>query len=157
MKGLPATVSPFSLGPSSRKSLVLFVCGAILLWTLGAFAQSTSTGTIVGQASDPSGAVVPGATVSLIDHTTGTTKTTTTNDAGRFVFVNVNPGTYDVTVAKAGFAQAKFSQQEISIGRQTTLNATLKVGGASEQVVVEGSGAQLQTLNATVGTTIAFR
>ena len=135
----------------------LILCGAMLLVACAAVAQSTSTGTIVGQVTDSSGAVVPDATVSLIDRTTGTSKTVTTNEAGRYVFVNVNPGSYDVTYAKTGFAQAKFSSQDVSIGRQLTLNATLKVGAANEQIVVEASGATLQTLNATVGTTIAFR
>ena len=136
---------------------VLILCGAMLLFANSVVAQSTSTGTIVGQVTDSTGAVVPDTTVSLIDRTTGTTKTVTTNDAGRYVFVNVNPGSYDVTYTKTGFAQAKFSAQDVSIGRQLTLNATLKVGGANEQVVVEASGATLQTLNATVGTTIEFR
>ncbi|HXN22199.1 MAG TPA: carboxypeptidase-like regulatory domain-containing protein [Candidatus Dormibacteraeota bacterium] len=121
------------------------------------YAQASSSGTVVGQVTDPTGAVVGGATVSLIDNTTGTTKATTTNDAGRYIFVNVNPGTYDITVEKAGFAQAKFAQQEVSLGQQLTVNAALKVGSTTEQVVVEASGATLQTLNATVGTTIGFQ
>ena len=155
MRRLPTRV--FHLTSPARTLFLLLLCSAFLLFANSMLGQSTSTGTVVGQASDPSGAVVPGATVSLIDHTTGTTKTTTTNDAGRFVFVNVNPGTYDITITKQGFATAKFPQQAVSIGQQTSVNATLKVGGASEQVVVEASGATLQTLNATVGTTIAFQ
>ncbi len=155
MRRLPSRVIHFNL-TFARGFLVMF-CSALLLLALPAFSQSTSTGTIVGQANDPSGAVVPGATVALVDHATGTSKTTTTNDSGRFVFVNVNPGVYDVNITKEGFATARFPQQEVSIGRQTTINATLKVGGAKEEVVVEASGASLQTLNATVGTTIAFR
>src|ERR1044071_3745277 len=157
MRRLPTLVSHSSNALPARKLLLLLFCGAILLWTMSTWAQSTSAGTIVGQVTDATGAVVPGANVSLIDRSTGTTKTMTTNDAGRYVYVNVNPGTYDITVTKPGFAQAKFSQQAVSIGGQLTLNAVLKVGGASEQIVVEASGATLQTLNATVGTSIAFR
>ena len=108
----------------------------------------------MGLVTDPTGAIVPEATVSLIDHTTGTTKTTTTNEAGRYIFVNVNPGIYDITVNKTGFTQARFAQQEVSIGRQLTVDATLKVGAATQEVVVEASGTTLQTLNSTVGTTI---
>src|SRR5690349_24541977 len=80
-------------------SLALFVF-AISFAPLSTWAQSTSTGTVVGLVTDPTGAIVPEATVSLIDHTTGTTKTTTSNEAGRYIFVNVNPGTYDITVNK---------------------------------------------------------
>jgi hypothetical protein len=156
MRRLPAHLSPAN-DLLARRFFLLLLCGALLTFALPLLGQSTSTGTIVGQASDPSGAVIPGATVSLIDHTTSTTKTTTTNDAGRFVFVNVNPGVYDINITKAGFAAAKFPQQVVSLGQQTTINATLKVGGANEEVVVEASGATLQTLNSTVGTTISFQ
>jgi Carboxypeptidase regulatory-like domain len=134
-------------------ALVLLSCVVVLNPT-STWAQSTSTGTVVGLVTDPTGAIVPEATVSLIDHTTGTTKTTTTNEAGRYIFVNVNPGTYDITVNKTGFTQARFQKQEVSIGRQLTVDATLKVGTATQEVVVEASGTTLQTLNSTVGTTI---
>src|SRR5207248_2706328 len=134
-------------------SLALFAF-VVALNPLSTWAQSTSTGTVVGLVTDPTGAIVPEATVSLIDHTTGTTKTTTTNQAGRYIFVNVNPGIYDITVNRTGFTQARFTQQEISIGRQLTVDATLKVGAATQEVVVEASGTTLQTLNSTVGTTI---
>src|SRR5882762_870731 len=133
------------------------LCSAFLLLTLPLFGQSTSTGTVVGLITDQTDAPVVGATVSLIDHTTGTTKTTTTNDAGRYVFVNVDPGIYDIKVEKTGFALAKIAQQEVSLGRQLTVNAKLKLGEISETVVVEASGANLQTLNAAVGTTIGFQ
>jgi len=64
---------------------------------------------------------------------------------------------YDIQVEKTGFSLAKFAQQEVSIGRQLTVNAKLKIGSVSETVVVEASGANLQTLNAAVGTTIGFQ
>src|SRR5205823_6222913 len=117
-------------------SLALFAF-VVALNPLSTWAQSTSTGTVVGLVTDPSGAIVPESTVSLIDHTTGTTKSTTTNEAGRYIFVNVNPGTYDITVNKTGFTQARFTKQEVSIGRQLTVDATLKVGTATQEVVVE--------------------
>src|SRR5215813_1938682 len=139
-----------------RAAFLLLSCVLVLTPVL-TWAQSTSTGTVVGLVTDPTGAIVPEATVSLIDHTTGTTKTTTTNDVGRYIFVNVNPGTYDITVNKTGFTQARFAKQEVSLGRQLTVDATLKVGAATQEVVVEASGATLQTLNATVGTTIGFQ
>src|SRR5881394_3124832 len=141
---------------SSRqyKAAFLLLSCVLALSPVLTWAQSTSTGTIVGLVTDPTGAIVPEATVSLIDHTTGTTKTTTTNEVGRYIFVNVNPGTYDITINKTGFTQARFQKQEINIGRQLTVDATLKVGTATQEVVVEASGTTLQTLNATVGTTI---
>ncbi len=146
---------------SSRMKWVVFsflFCCAVCLPTPTRLAgQSTSTGTVVGLVTDETDAPVVGATVSLIDHSTGTTKGTTTNDVGRYVFVNVNPGMYDIQVEKTGFNLARFAQQEVSIGRQLTVNAKLKVGSVTDTVVVEASGATLQTLNAAVGTTIGFQ
>ena len=130
---------------------------AMALNGMPAIGQSTSTGTVVGQVTDASDAPVAGATVSLVDHATGTTKTATTNEAGRYVFANVSPGVYDIRIEKTGFAVAKFTQQEVSLGRQLTVNAQLKVGALAETIVVEASGTTLQTLNATVGTTITFQ
>jgi hypothetical protein len=135
----------------------LFCCATCLLTPNSLVGQSTSTGTVVGLVTDETDAPVVGATVSLIDRSTGTTKGTTTNDVGRYVFVNVNPGMYDIQVEKIGFTVAKFAQQEVSIGRQLTVNAKLKIGSVTETVVVEASGANLQTLNAAVGTTIGFQ
>lgn len=135
----------------------LFCCAVCLVIPASLAGQSTSTGTVVGLVTDETDAPVVGATVSLVDHSTGTAKGTTTNDVGRYVFVNVNPGMYDIQVEKTGFSLAKFAQQEVSIGRQLTVNAKLKIGSVSETVVVEASGANLQTLNAAVGTTIGFQ
>jgi len=129
---------------------------AIAISALPAAAQSAATATVVGQVTDPTGAVVVGANVALYDTTTNTARTTTTNDSGRYVFANVNPGSYEVRVNKEGFAAAK-ARYNLSIGQSLTANIALQVGSANQEVVVEASGAELQTLNATVGTTIGFR
>jgi hypothetical protein len=130
-------------------SMLAFVMSAKVLW-----AQSTATGTIAGLVSDPSGAVVPGATVTLTDATTGAPRTATTNDAGRYFFANVTPGKYDLSFTKMGFAAAKLSAQEVEIGKSATINIMLPVGSTNEVIEVQGSSVQLQTMSATVGDTI---
>ncbi|HEU5451643.1 MAG TPA: carboxypeptidase-like regulatory domain-containing protein [Terriglobales bacterium] len=118
----------------------------------------TSSGSVIGVVTDPTAAVVPGATVTLTDKATGTARTTVSNDQGRYVFVNTNAGSYDISVAKQGFSTARIANQTVSVGQQLTANVQLQVGQANEEVVVESSaGAQLQTLNATVGTTVDSR
>src|SRR3989442_7686324 len=87
----------------------VFLCSVLLFVTPPLFGQSTSTGTVVGQVTDATDAPVAGARVSLTDHTTGTTKGTTTNDAGRYVFVDGDPGKYDIEVVKTGIALAKYA------------------------------------------------
>jgi hypothetical protein len=70
---------------------VLLVCIYCFTATIPAWTQSTDTGTIAGTVSDPSGAVVPGVNVTLKDTTTGSSRSTATNAAGRYIFVNITP------------------------------------------------------------------
>src|SRR5579884_3866109 len=116
-------------------------------------AQSTNAGTVVGTVTDPSGAVISGANLTLTDKTTNTVRTTTSSDTGRYVFTNVNPGTYDLTVKHAGFAEGRVARLRVEVGQQVTANVPLRVGGATEQVEVQVTGTELQTLNSTIGNT----
>lgn len=152
-----------SLTQSFREGILAAAVQAtalLLMLTLGAgtiFAQSAASGTVSGQITDPTSAAIVGAAVTLTDIATGTTRTTTTNDSGRYLFVNVDPGTYDVDVRKQSFAETKVAAQKVTVGSVTTVNLALKVGEATQSITVEASGATLQTMNATVGTTIGFQ
>lgn len=149
-----ASLSPG--GRQARRFLIglLILCLGLATNSIASWAQSTDTGMVVGSVTDPSGAVVPKAKVTLRGTTTGVVRTTETTDTGRFVFVNIPPGTYDVTVRQTGFAEARVSQQVVSVGRQLTLNIPLKLGAATQEVVVQASNTDLQTLNATIGNTV---
>ena len=131
--------------------LLLVVCVGS---SLPASAQSTSTGTVAGSVTDPTGAVVAGAVVTLTDIATNTARTTTTNASGRYIYVDVNPGIYSIAVSKSGFATTKTENQEVKVGASLTLNLALQVGGANVVVEVTTAGTELQTMNATVGNTI---
>ena len=122
-------------------------------------AQTASSGSVVGQVSDPQGAIVAGADIALTDTTTKSTLSTTTNETGRYNFPVVHPGVYDLVVTKTGFKTAKFSGQRVSVGSVLTLNVSLDVGALTETVVVTAGagGTELQTVNATVGTTINLK
>jgi hypothetical protein len=137
-------------------SLSVVVMFCFLLLCLGAVpvcAQSTNTGTIVGSVTDQSGAVISGAAVTLTDANTRSARRETTNEAGRYVFVDVNPGNYALTVSKQGFSTAE-TQTEVKVGSQSTLNLSLQVGGGNVVVEVTSVGTELQTMNATVGNTV---
>ena len=131
------------------------LCSAVLLLSSAptAWAQSTSTGTVVGNVTDPSGAVVPGATVTLTDTNTKTSRTTTTNQAGRYIFVDVAPGPYELNITKQGFSTTK-TQTSVQVGAATTANMTLQVGTSNVVVEVTAVGNELQTMNATIGNTL---
>jgi len=121
-----------------------------------ALAQSSNTGTVSGTVVDPSNAIVQGATVTLTNTGTAAAQSTTTNSGGRYVFAFVNPGTYSVTAAKSGFNTSVVSNQTVQVGLQLTINVTLQVGAASTTVEVTSTpGAELQTMNSTVGTTLS--
>jgi len=117
--------------------------------------QAASTGTVAGTVTDPTGAAVAGAAVSIIDPSTNDSRKTTTNEAGRYIFANVAPGTYHVTINKTGFRVTKFTGQVVNVGSALTLNATMELGSVSQIVEVTATGAELQTLNATVGNSVA--
>src|SRR5664279_2672315 len=87
-----------SLVSISTLALLVLCCAALPGW-----AQTTSMGTITGLVTDQSNAVVPDATVTVTDVATKEARTIATNEAGRYVFVNLPPGTYNITVGKAGF------------------------------------------------------
>ncbi|HUB77645.1 MAG TPA: carboxypeptidase-like regulatory domain-containing protein, partial [Bryobacteraceae bacterium] len=105
--------------------------------------------------TDASGAAVPGAAIKLVDTATGAAFVSVSNDAGRYNFPTVPPGKYDITFSKEGFSTYDIKAQDVKIGIVLTLNASLKVGSTSTTVEVSATvGAELQTMNATVGNTL---
>jgi hypothetical protein len=110
------------------------------------FGQSSNTGTVVGVVEDPSGAVT--------DLSTKTERKTATSHTGQYVFVNIPPGEYSISASKSGFATDKVASQTVTVGTQTTANFKLQVGSEATTVEVHTSGADLQTLNATIGSTV---
>jgi hypothetical protein len=142
---------------SSKRSLLVI---ALLLCTCALvpsalFSQSASTGTVAGIVTDPSGAAVAAATVTLTDKATNTPRTASTNENGRYILVDIPAGTYDVNISKQGFRISRLSDQTVNVGTALTLNVTLEIGSVAESVEVTASNAELQTLNATVGNTIS--
>ena len=141
----------------ARKNLAYFCFLFVLICVWGpvhARGQAISTGTIQGAVTDPAGAVVAGATVTLTDAATNTSRTEISNDSGRYIFANVTPGIYDVTITKQGFRVTKFVKQEVTVGANIQLDAKLELGSNVETVEVTAGGASLETSTATVGNTL---
>src|SRR5271166_3057738 len=86
-----------------RKAFTILAPVMLLLLPTSLFAQSIVTGAVNGTVTDPSGAVVPGATVTLKDQATGESKAGATNSAGLFSFALLRPGTYTLAVSQTGF------------------------------------------------------
>jgi Carboxypeptidase regulatory-like domain len=119
-----------------------------------AFGQATSTGTIVGVVTDATGAVIPGATITLTDVATKTIRKTVTNKDGQFVLQDVTPSTYDISATNAGFSTDVITGETVSVGTQTTANFKMTVGSQTTTVEVQAASTDLQTMNATLGSTV---
>jgi hypothetical protein len=117
-------------------------------------AQSANAGVITGTVTDPTGAVIPGATVVVSDPKSATTRNTVSNKDGLFILPDVPPGTYDVKVTKPGFSTDEIPDLTVSVNTQSTANFKLAVGAESTVISVEASNADLQTINATTGQTV---
>jgi hypothetical protein len=131
----------------------LVMCAVVLC--PGLLCQSTSSGSVSGLVTDEKNAAVPGATVELYDAATGGARTISTNETGRYI-LQAPPGLYDVNVSKTGFSVYRVSAQRVEVGLTLTINAALKIG--SEYTTIEvtaASGSSLQTMNATVGSTLS--
>ena len=120
-----------------------------------AFSQTTTAGSVAGQVVDEQSAAVPGAQIRFVDPTTGATLNTMSNDAGRFIFSTVPPGNYNMTITKQGFSTFSMKNQNVDVAAVLTINAKLSVGTTTTVVEVSATtGAELQTMNATVGNTL---
>ena len=115
---------------------------------------------VTGTVTDVSGAVVPGARVTLTDTKTSTELTTTTNDEGTYVFSNVTPGPgFRLTFTAQGFQTLVINDVQLGIARTETHNAQLTAGQVSETVTVtsDAGDATLNTTDASVGNIIGRR
>ncbi|MBI4465320.1 MAG: carboxypeptidase regulatory-like domain-containing protein, partial [Acidobacteria bacterium] len=125
----------------------LLVC--VFLGSGMAVAQVT-TGTILGTTSDSTGAVIPGATVTLRNVDTGNSRTITTDAAGRYRAPQLPLGSYEIAVEAAGFQTAVRTGVTLTVGREAVLDFTLQVGAVAERITVTGEAPLIETTNATV-------
>ena len=127
-----------NLGSKSALWMSALLCGLLTFGALNAFPQA-ETGQIVGSVSDPSGASVPGAKVTVKSVATGTERSQTTSDVGAFTFPNLLPETYEVTVEAPGFTTVK-QQTTVTVGMKIGLDLKLEVGKAETVVEVQATG-----------------
>src|SRR5260370_31326500 len=130
----------------------IFAIGLVI--ALPALAQVGGSGSIQGLVSDPSGAVIPGATVTATNVATGVKTTRPTTDAGYYVLSPLPPGEYTVSASAQGFQT--LTQEHIVVDALSTvgLNLTMKIGASAEQVTVVDAPPQLNTSDARMGQTI---
>ncbi len=130
---------------------LLSVLVIALLMTPSLVAQSLVSGDITGTVTDPSGAVVPNATVTLKSTSTGQTRNTTTNNNGAYRFSLLQPGAYTVTATATGFSKAE-TTANINVGQATVADVKLAVGTSSQTVEVTSAVPLVQADNADLST-----
>jgi len=114
----------------------------------------SGSGAITGVVSDPSGAVVAGATVTVILQN-GQSQTTTTDSNGRYLFSSLSAGTYEIDFNARGFQQTTVTRVPVQPGSTTNLDAKLQVGATAETVEVSAQAVTLNTESSAVASTVA--
>jgi hypothetical protein len=134
-----------------RRLLVVILCGTALFTPATSAAQAVY-GSVGGIVKDPSGAVLPGVTVTIVSLGRQTTDSVVTNESGLFVKERLLPGEYSVQAELAGFKTALIPKVVVGVDAQTPVEILLEVGQVTEQVTVTGGSTLLTTDRADVAT-----
>ncbi|MDE3110421.1 MAG: carboxypeptidase regulatory-like domain-containing protein, partial [Acidobacteriota bacterium] len=140
---------------SKLATLLAAWVATVMLCVSLAYAQSAGTGAIAGTVSDPSGAAVANAKVTLTSLATGQTRTATTGQNGDYRFSLLPPGNYKIDISASGFKTATAASVAVVTTETATVNQALEVGEVTQTVTVESSAPVLQTESSTLGTTIS--
>jgi len=131
-----------------------FVKTLAFLSVLTGVASAQTFGSITGEVTDPSGAIVPNVIVTVTNTETSVARTTATNTSGLYVFPDLVPGTYSVKVQTPGFRTSVKGGITLQVQQTARVDFALDVGEANQTVEVAANAALLTTENATVGTVI---
>jgi len=136
-------------------NFVFLVLTVACLLPAKALAQGETTSAIVGQVRDTTDAVVPGATVTITNHETGLKRSARTDDAGRFNFPQLKPGTYSVKAEAQGFDPGQNDNVTSGLGQKQTVDFMLKVARSNEAVEVSSEAPLINLENANTSTTLS--
>src|SRR5436305_657336 len=120
-----------------------FICGSRLSAQIS---QASLTGTV----QDATGAAVVGATITLKDKGTGSQRTTTSDASGGYALPNLTPADYSLTISMSGFRTVVVESLKLHTGEQSTYDATLEVGSASQEITVDAAVPLLNVASAEV-------
>src|SRR5215475_8347384 len=123
----------------------------VILLTSFFFVYGQTTASLRGVISDPTGAVIPGAVVSLANTGTGFKRQSLTNEEGVYQFLQAPPGTYQVTVEKTGFTTASRDGVQLQVNTPGTLDLRMEIGSTTDVVNVEADATSINTVDASIG------
>lgn len=130
----PRTLS--ATRPVAYRAMLVTAVLALTCWLALPVMGQTTTGTLTGLVTDPQGAIVSGATVTLINSETRVELKTTSNDQGEFVFPQVPPGRYSLSVEATNFKKALATDLVVELGVSSRTTVVLEVGSVTEQVTI---------------------
>lgn len=134
----PSTVRRFAGGTAA--TLALLAAGLV-----PPAAAQVLYGTLTGTVTDPSGASIPNAAVKIRETSTGIERSATSNAEGIYLFTDLNPGTYEVTITAAGFAALRQSNVSVLTNTSVRVNLKLQVGATDQEITVTTAPPLLQT------------
>lgn len=144
----------------ANRKLWAYLLASALLCALGlagsAMAQ-TVRGAIVGNITDPTGAVIPNAKIVATNTQTGATLSTVSSSVGSYNFPSVPLGTYSITASAAGFAQSTYTGALVQIQSTTAVNITLHPGTSAQTVTVNASALSIETQTSDVGGVVSHQ
>src|SRR5580700_5453043 len=136
-------------------------CSRVIAWTLLTLlcslplgAQSTYTGKLSGEVTDPSGAVIAGAKVTLTDQATSEETSVTTDSKGVYVLTGLRPATYTILVEAPDLGSLERKDIVLAVSQEANLNFTLSPSSVSSSITVTEQAPLLDTGNATLGTDV---
>ena len=132
---------------------------ALLLTALGLVAgvpvaAQSGRGTLTGLVMDTSGAIIPGASLTLKEIGTGSSYDSLSSGQGLYTFPELQPGIYTLSVTFPKFESYTQSGITVSVGSTSTVNAILSVGAATQSIIINGDASHLQSESSDIGTTV---
>jgi hypothetical protein len=140
----------------ARRVWPVFLAVGVFLLAAPAHGQ-LYTGSVTGLVTDPSGGVVPGAKITVVDRDKGFSFTATTDTGGRYLLRSIPPGTYKITAEAPSFHTESREGIKLDVTQNISIDFSLKVGAVSDVVEVRANAVQLQTEDAVTGQVVNRR
>jgi hypothetical protein len=139
------------------KQWVSRLAALAVILAVPALALAQGDGRFTGTVLDPSGAIVPGAAVTIKNERTGEVRTATTDAGGRYTVAGLRPSVYTISVKAGNFAPLEYASMQLAAAQQFDLDLSLQAAGVSEMVTVVGAAAPLDLSSARIGVNVSER
>ena len=139
---------------ATSKIALVALLGVWVMCTCAMYGQVAGTGNIQGTVTDPTGAVIPGAQVALVDNATQVKHNIVSDSGGVYAFPNIPIGSYTVSVAMQGFKTFQQDNIVLEVGSSIAINANMQIGATDQKVEVTTTSLALQTEDPTFKQTI---